>query len=54
MLPPGALVVALTGYGQQDERIRTETSGFDRHVVKPVGFEEIRRLLSEIDRREPH
>jgi len=54
MLPPNALVVALTGYGQEEARNRAEIAGFDHHVVKPVGFDEIRRILGEIDRREPH
>lgn len=30
-------LVALTGYGQADDRRRTQAAGFDDHLVKPVG-----------------
>ena len=32
----GALLLALTGYGQQDDRERAEAAGFDHHFVKPA------------------
>ena len=31
-----ALLLALTGYGQQDDRVRAEAAGFDHHFVKPA------------------
>ncbi|PYM88010.1 MAG: hypothetical protein DME08_28140 [Candidatus Rokuibacteriota bacterium] len=31
-----AYLVALTGYGQPDDRRRAEAAGFDTHLVKPV------------------
>ena len=43
----GPLVVALTGYGQDEDRRRTREAGFDRHLVKPVNLEELRELLAE-------
>jgi len=30
-------LVAMTGFGQDSDRRRARESGFDRHVVKPVG-----------------
>ena len=39
-------VVALTGFGQQDDRRRTREAGFDDHLVKPVSPEDLRRLLA--------
>jgi len=54
LLPPGAMLVALTGYGQQNDRLRSEKAGFDRHIVKPAGFDEIRRILAEFGRRQTH
>ncbi len=54
MLPPGAMIVALTGYGREDERFLSEKAAFDRHVVKPAGFDEIRRILAEFGLRETH
>jgi CheY-like chemotaxis protein len=43
----GSLVVALTGYGQDEDRRRTREAGFDRHLVKPVNPDELRELLAE-------
>jgi signal transduction histidine kinase/ActR/RegA family two-component response regulator len=38
----GALVlIAMTGYGQPDDRARAFESGFDEHVVKPVSVEDL-------------
>jgi CheY-like chemotaxis protein len=39
-------VVALTGYGQQDDRRRSREAGFDDHLVKPVSPEDLKRLLA--------
>jgi PAS domain S-box-containing protein len=38
-------VIALTGFGQQDDRRRSHAAGFDEHLVKPVSQDELRRLL---------
>jgi signal transduction histidine kinase/ActR/RegA family two-component response regulator len=46
---PGAkevLMIALTGWGQSDARQRTIEAGFDHHLIKPVNFDEIRRLAN--------
>ena len=45
-----AVLVALTGWGQEEDRRRARESGFDHHLVKPVDVEALQRLLSEIDR----
>ncbi|HEY9065763.1 MAG TPA: response regulator [Burkholderiaceae bacterium] len=31
-----ALILALTGYGQKEDRLHAEAAGFDRHFVKPA------------------
>jgi PAS domain S-box-containing protein len=41
----GILLVAMTGWGQTEDRQRTQQSGFDHHLVKPVDLEAIRALL---------
>ena len=41
------LIVALTGWGQEDDRRRSADAGFDAHLVKPVDVEELRRLLGD-------
>ncbi len=40
-----ALMVAMTGYGQDEDRRKTSEAGFDVHLVKPVDPMEIIRLL---------
>jgi two-component system CheB/CheR fusion protein len=41
-----ALLLALTGYGQEGDRRRSREAGFDRHLVKPVDPEVLRALLA--------
>ena len=41
-----ALLVALTGYGQDEDRERAREAGFDRHLTKPVDPKTLRELLS--------
>ncbi len=40
------LIVAMTGYGQDDDRKKSEQAGFDAHLVKPVELSAIRELLA--------
>jgi PAS domain S-box-containing protein len=42
----GALLVALTGYGQEADRQRSAAAGFDHHLIKPVDLGELRRLVA--------
>jgi signal transduction histidine kinase len=46
--PYGAdlLLIALTGWGQPDDRNRSLAAGFDQHVVKPVDPSQLERLLA--------
>ena len=44
-----ATIVALSGYGQEEDRERTHAAGFDYHLVKPVGADELQTLLKEIE-----
>jgi DNA-binding response OmpR family regulator len=39
------LVIALTGWGQEDDRRRSRDAGFDSHVVKPVDCQELMRMI---------
>ena len=38
-------LVALTGYGQPEDRRRSKDAGFDAHLVKPVEVEDLGRVL---------
>jgi PAS domain S-box-containing protein len=42
-------LVALTGYGQDEDLRRAEFAGFDRHLVKPVAPEMLEGLLANLD-----
>jgi signal transduction histidine kinase len=48
LLPPlaSATLVAITGYGQEADRARTASAGFDHHFVKPVDMEALLKVLS--------
>ena len=41
----GIVLIALTGYGQQEDRRRAFEAGFDAHLVKPVSFENLLGIL---------
>ncbi|HZV07386.1 MAG TPA: ATP-binding protein [Gemmataceae bacterium] len=49
-LPDGGKVrlIAVTGYGQPDDRRRALEAGFDMHFVKPVDLEKLEQLLAEL------
>jgi signal transduction histidine kinase/ActR/RegA family two-component response regulator len=39
-------LVAITGYGQPEDRLRALEAGFDAHLVKPVDLDELARVLA--------
>jgi signal transduction histidine kinase len=40
-------LLAMTGYGQEADRQRTREAGFSGHLVKPVDFADLKRMLAE-------
>jgi CheY-like chemotaxis protein/anti-sigma regulatory factor (Ser/Thr protein kinase) len=42
------VLIALTGWGQQQDRRRTQDAGFDAHLTKPVNYEAIMELLANL------
>jgi len=42
----GILLIALTGWGQEEDRQRSAAAGFNHHLVKPADIEQLRQLLS--------
>jgi PAS domain S-box-containing protein len=44
----GPVLVALTGWGQVDDKRRSQEAGFDHHLVKPVDFATVKRLLASL------
>jgi signal transduction histidine kinase/ActR/RegA family two-component response regulator len=51
------LLVALTGWGQDDDRERSERAGFNHHLVKPPDIAQLRSILlahaTRVPTREP-
>jgi PAS domain S-box-containing protein len=41
-------LIALTGWGQEEDRRRTEAAGFDHHMLKPVDPAELLKLLASL------
>lgn len=41
-------LVALTGYGQPGEKQKALESGFDAHMVKPVDFDQLHRVIEQL------
>ena len=44
-------IVALTGYGQAEDRRRSEAASFDEHLVKPVDFQTLYDMIEERSQR---
>jgi len=42
-------LIALTGWGQEEDRKRSREAGFDHHLVKPADFDALRALLTTIE-----
>ena len=45
-----AALVALTGWGQDEDRRKTRDAGFDHHLVKPADFDTLQTLIASIQR----
>jgi len=43
-------LIAVTGYGSEEDQRRTHEAGFDAHMVKPADFDRIQQLLSSLNR----
>jgi PAS domain S-box-containing protein len=50
-LGDAVLLVAVTGYGREDDRQRAAAAGFDIHLVKPVDYESLIRMVADHDSR---
>lgn len=44
-------LIAVTGYGRADDRLRARDAGFDDHLTKPVEFAILERVLAGIRAR---
>ena len=42
----GMLLVAVSGYGQDEDRNRSRQAGFDHHLIKPVDFPTLEKVMA--------
>ena len=45
----GTMLAALTGYGQEEDRTRSQAAGFDYHFVKPVDTDVLIDVLASLE-----
>jgi PAS domain S-box-containing protein len=48
-----AVLIAVTGWGQEEDQRRSHEAGFDYHMVKPVDPEALMKLLGELQQMSP-
>src|SRR5690606_32454378 len=46
-------LVAITGYGQEDDKSRAKSAGFDQHLTKPVAIADLEKTLSLLAESRP-
>jgi PAS domain S-box-containing protein len=46
---PDVLLISISGWGQDEDRRRSQESGFNHHLVKPVAFDALIPLVKQID-----
>jgi len=42
-------IVAVTGWGSEEDQARSREAGFDQHFTKPIAAETVSRLLAALD-----
>jgi len=47
----GVVLVALTGYGRDEDKRKAIEAGFDDHLVKPLTVETFQKLLGRLEPR---
>ena len=52
--PDGTKLVALTGYGQSEDKQRALAAGFDEHLKKPVDIQVLEKLLQKLASKQPY
>jgi CheY-like chemotaxis protein len=44
----GIVLVAMTGYGHETDRRRSQQAGFDHHLTKPADFGKVLQILTTV------
>jgi CheY-like chemotaxis protein len=46
-----AVLVAMTAYGKESDRQRSQEAGFDHYLVKPAKFEKVQEILVSVSEK---
>ena len=44
-------LIAVSGYGQEEDQERAKSAGFDAYLVKPISLKDLEKLLAELSGR---
>ena len=47
----GVVLVAMTGYGKETDKLRSHDAGFDHHLVKPADFGKVKEILATVSEK---
>ncbi len=47
---PQMTIIAVTGYGQEEDRRRSEEAGINHHLVKPIDVRDLDRILAGLNK----
>jgi CheY-like chemotaxis protein len=45
-------LVALSGYGRPEDKIKSKSAGFDQHLTKPTDFDALLQIINNFDRQD--
>jgi PAS domain S-box-containing protein len=45
------VLVAMTGYGNEADKLRSHDAGFNHHLVKPTDFDKVKKILATVSER---
>jgi CheY-like chemotaxis protein len=48
----GVVLIAMTGYGRDEDWLRSMSAGFSHHLVKPLDLNAVEVLLARLERRQ--
>jgi CheY-like chemotaxis protein len=46
----GVVLIAMTGYGKETDKLRSHDAGFNHHLVKPADFGKVKEILATVSR----
>lgn len=47
----GIVLVAMTGYGREIDKLRSQEAGFNHHLVKPADYKQVQQILATVSQQ---